>query len=184
MPTLHTLGPDTTDSYKAAEYLKQVNPIYQDTSIELHDSFESIYTNLADFAGDFFLVPVAYNDKNGDNWGTNNYRYWNQLKVVDTFHLPTMKMILAENEALSNHTAIIHAATNELLDQFESATNQQLETDYVPSKPLAQKEFEAGQYQYAIFSKQGFEPHATFKILQEYQPEMVWCLYQIKKDTL
>ncbi|MHA8110808.1 hypothetical protein ACYATP_04825 [Lactobacillaceae bacterium Melli_B4] len=184
MPILHTLGPDTTDSYKAAEYFKTNNDNYQRTAIQLHDSFEAIYEHLADFSGDLFLVPVAYNDKNGDNWGTNNYRYWKQLKIVDTFHLPTMPMLLVENLALTNHTAIIHAATQELLDHFERSTNQKLATDYVPSKPLAQQAFEDGQYQYAIFSQQAFSPHGSFKVLQEYQPEMIWCLYQIKKDTV
>jgi len=37
----HTLGPTTTDSYRAAEYFKK--HIQPDTQIVLHDDFADIY---------------------------------------------------------------------------------------------------------------------------------------------
>ncbi|GAO99522.1 hypothetical protein [Fructobacillus ficulneus] len=180
MPTIHTLGPVTTDSYQAAEHLQDEDPAYQGLAIETHPDFESVYQNLAAYAGDYFLVPTAYQNKDGNNWTNNHYRYLDRLQIATVFHLPTLPMLLTENKSVTNGKAILHAATKELIQQFMKVTDQDLQVDYVPSKPLAQTAFEAGDYQYAIFSKQSFVPHGDLKIIKEYHPEMVWCLYQIK----
>ncbi|GAP02511.1 amino acid biosynthesis protein [Fructobacillus pseudoficulneus] len=180
MAVIHTLGPKATDSYRAAKQMQDEDPAYQGQAIILHDNFEEVYQHLADFRGDFFLVPTAYQTGDGASWTRNNYRYLDQLTIAKVFHAKTLPMLLTENTSLADHTAITHAATIELLHQFMNHSNQELTIDYAPSKPLVQAAFESGQYQYAIFSKQDFQPTDTLKIIREYHPEMVWCLYQIK----
>ncbi|MCK8626987.1 hypothetical protein [Fructobacillus cardui] len=180
MATIHTLGPKTTDSYKAAKHLQDEDPDYRGLTITLHDNFEDVYQHLTDFTGDYFLVPTAYQSDDGDSWTRNNYRYLDHLTIQTTFALPTMPMLLTENQALKNKKAILHPATTELIHQYMIDSHQNLAVDFVPSKPLAQAAFEEGNYQYAIFSKQSFLPHDSLTIIKEYHPEMVWCLYQIK----
>ncbi|MEJ6401111.1 hypothetical protein [Nicoliella lavandulae] len=182
MTNLHTLGPKATDSFRAAQYLIHHHDKFKDEAIVLHDSFETIYQHLKSYSGDYFLVPTAYQSRtNHESWASNNYYFWQDLSIVDTFFLPTYPMLLVENQDINNHHAVLHAATNELMNQFESTLDAPLERSYVTSKPLAKTAFAEGKFQYAIFSKPAtplsFEFHD--RILQEYHIDMVWCVYEI-----
>ena len=62
MTIIHTLGPQQTDSNRAAEYFVQKHSD-QDWTISLHASFEHILMNLSDYADDQLLIPAAFQSK-------------------------------------------------------------------------------------------------------------------------
>ncbi|MDF7637338.1 hypothetical protein PT274_03555 [Leuconostocaceae bacterium ESL0958] len=180
MPTIHTLGPNSTDSYHAACRLTAADPHYQGATIRCHDSFEAIYQNLAQWPGDYFLVPVAYQDASGTSWTNNNYRYSKVLKIVHTFAQPLLPLLLVENTAVQNQRMVLHAATDALREKLAAERGQAITAQYYSSKPLVAAAFASGQFQYGIFSEASFQDGADYQIIDRYQPEMVWCLYQIQ----
>ncbi|CAI2556336.1 hypothetical protein AKUH4B101A_01380 [Apilactobacillus kunkeei] len=179
MKIINTLGPKQTDSYQAAQYLAE----RQEVDIRLHASFDDIYNGLAELKGQYLLVPVAFRSAQSDaNWVDNNYKYVDQLSIVDTFFLPTMPMILVHNPKQDNQKVVLHPATSAFLHDFES----DLVPDYVSSKPEALKKFLHGDYAYAIVSEEWFESAmkqgfsgSQFEVIKRFTPTMIWCLYKI-----
>lgn len=132
MKIINTLGPKQTDSYHASQYLAKK----EEVDIRLHASFDDIYNGLAKLKGQYMLVPVAFRSAQSDaNWVDNNYKYVDQLSIVDTFFLPTMPMILVHNLHQDNQKVVLHPATSALLHDFKT----DLVPDYVSSKPEALK---------------------------------------------
>ncbi|KOY79730.1 hypothetical protein RZ72_06240 [Apilactobacillus kunkeei] len=179
MKIINTLGPKQTDSYKAAKYLAE----RQEVEIRLHASFDDIYSELSKLKGEYMLVPVAFRSAESDaNWVDNNYKYVDQLAIVDTFFLPTMPMILVHNLQQDNQKVVLHPATSAFLHDFDV----DLVHDYVSSKPEALKKFLQGDYAYAIVSEewyqtamnQGFDG-SQFEVIKRFTPTMIWCLYKI-----
>lgn len=179
MKIINTLGPKQTDSYQAAQYLAE----RQEVDIRLHASFDDIYSDLANLKGQYMLVPVAFRSAQSDaNWVDNNYKYVDQLEIVDTFFLPTMPMILVHNQQQDNQKVVLHPATSAFLHDFDA----DLIHDYVSSKPAALKKFFHGDYAYAIVSEEWYQKTmdkgidgSQFEVIQRYSPTMIWCLYKI-----
>ncbi|KPN83324.1 hypothetical protein RZ76_13950 [Apilactobacillus kunkeei] len=179
MKTINTLGPKQTDSYKAAQYLAE----REEVDIRLHTSFDDIYSDLSNLKGEYMLVPVAFRSaQSNDNWVDNNYKYVDQLAIVDTFFLPTMPMILVRNLNQDNQKVVLHPSTSAFLYNF----NDKVIHDYVSSKPEALKKFLHGDYSYAIVSKEWFESAinqgidgSQFEVIKRFTPTMIWCLYKI-----
>ena len=181
MPTIHPLGPKETDSNLAAQHLIEDDPHYRNLSIQLHPDFASIYRHLDQYRGDYFLVPVGYQGPDGDTWTSQHYAHWQQLTIQKTWASPTMEMLLVENTDQKNGRAVCHKTTTALLDDFSRQSGIELVIDFVPAKPLAADAFLSGNYQYAIFSQNAEKSlKKEHQVLKRFQPEMIWCLYQIK----
>ena len=181
MPAIHTLGPRETDSYLAAQGLTDEDPLYQHFSIQLHHDFSSIYENLDNYHGDYFLVPVGYQGPAGDTWTSQHYAHWQELIIKKTWSTKTMEMLLVENTEQSNSKSVSHRTTKTLLQEFAEQNDLPVQIDYVPAKPLAADAFLSGNYQYAIFSQNAEKKlQQHHRILARFQPEMIWCLDQIK----
>ncbi|MBS9335390.1 hypothetical protein LQZ24_02700 [Fructobacillus sp. M1-13] len=181
MVTIHTLGPKETDSNLVASKLEAEDPNYQGLSIQLHFDFATIYANLDKYQGDYFLVPVGYQGPAGDTWTSQHYANWQKLSIQKTWASPTMEMLLVENSEQKNGKAVSHKTTTALLKDFADRKQITLAIDYVPAKPVAANCFLNGDYQYAIFSQNAeADLKATHHIMERFQPEMIWCLYQIK----
>ncbi|WP_203619625.1 hypothetical protein [Apilactobacillus nanyangensis] len=179
MKIINTLGPKETDSFKAAQFLASK----EEVEIKLHDSFDDIYSHLDQLNGEFMLVPVAYRSAVSDsNWVDNNYKYLDQLSIVDTFFLPTMPMILVHNLHQDNQKIVLHPSTSAFLHDFD----EDLVQDYVSSKPEALQKFLHGDYAYAIVSEEWFKKamnkgigDGRYETIQRFSPTMIWCLYKI-----
>ncbi|MFC4760968.1 hypothetical protein [Fructobacillus durionis] len=181
MPLIHTLGPKETDSNLTAQNLQDGDPHYQSFGIKLHPDFASIYEKLDQYSGDYFLVPVGYQGPNGDTWTSQHYAHWQQLRIQKTWAAPTMEMLLVENTSQPNRRAVSHKTTKTLLEDFEKANGLHLDIDFVPAKPLAADAFFSGDYQYAIFSQNAEDQlQKKQRVIGRFQPEMIWCLYQIQ----
>ncbi|MGO1337859.1 MAG: hypothetical protein ACTMH7_05270 [Leuconostoc fallax] len=178
---LHTLGPDSTDSARAAR-------IYQndhDVEIILHDSFEEILLQLDEYSGEQILMPVAFKSKKYDhlNWADINYLKWQQLQMIDVFDLPLLPLIILENTKYNLNIARTHAATEGLLKQF--LQDEHLDDAWGPSitfsssKPKVYDEFQKHGERFALISKPEQFPKAEYIIRQELQPKMVWVVYQV-----
>ncbi|MBS9337850.1 hypothetical protein [Fructobacillus parabroussonetiae] len=181
MAILHTLGPAETDANLVANHLKDEDPHYQNVTIQLHPDFASIYAQLTQYRGDYFLVPVGYQGPAGDSWTSQHYAHWQELTIQKTWAAPTMEMLLVENTEQKNGKAVSHKTTTALLQDFAKQEQRSLTIDYVPAKPLAADAFLKGLHQYAIFSQNAEQKlQAKHQIIARFQPEMIWCLYQIK----
>lgn len=70
---LHTLGPEATESWKAAVFYREKEQKIEkqeasrdkaDIEIIGHASFEDILENLADLSGDYLVIPAAFQPRN------------------------------------------------------------------------------------------------------------------------
>ena len=184
---IHTLGPKTTDAYLATLAYCQQQRLVAD--IQLHDSFEVIIDNLASYKGDALLIPAAFKSHKIEDldWAKLNYNMSDRLSIKDTFHLPLMPMVLVENTNYQVDKAIIHAATEGLLDDFMTVKNPTFDLTrqviYADSKAVALTDFFTEGYHYAIVSKDHYEEIAQHKfgytIKKEYDTSMVWVVYNI-----
>lgn len=178
MHTIHTLGPASTDSVAAAAHI----PGGADHRLVLHDSFDEIITNLAQFRGDYFLVPAAYQSKqNNFGWRELSYQYWDQLTLESVYHHPLKTMCLIENSNFKQNKAIIHPATTNLLNSYLDKAKLAIPIHYAGSKASAYEKFVRAQYRFSIVSQDAIDPDAGYQILKTYHPDMVWCLYHIVK---
>ena len=179
---VHTLGPKTTDSFRAYQYACKKYPDVSQASLYLHDSYSSIYDNLNQFIGDLIIVPVAYRGRSRiDNWTDNNFRYSNNLAILDSFVLSTKKMSLIENLNACNSRAIIHPSTTIFIKQYEEVIGKSIEFDLADSKPAALSIFLNKRYQYTVASYDTYliEKCKTVKVRNIFSPQMIWCVYKI-----
>ncbi|MDF7626647.1 hypothetical protein OZX65_03335 [Leuconostocaceae bacterium ESL0723] len=183
---LHTLGPVGTDSQVAAEFYRT------NQELVLHQSFEEILTNLDDLAGDQILLPVAFKSNKipGLNFADFNYLEWERAKIVTSFNLPLMPLMVLENTAHTRQVATIHAATEGLMHRYL----QSVDLDnvwgpsivFAPSKPVAFDQFIEEQDWFTIISANQFEhsPYAQdaqYQVRQILRPSMVWVVYQVQE---
>ncbi|WDF82991.1 hypothetical protein PQ472_01745 [Lacticaseibacillus pabuli] len=177
----HTLGPETTDSFRAAEYFKA--HLQPDTTIVLHDDFADILTNLPAIAGQQFLIPAAYQNAKGDlSWREFNYNASGVAKINTTFHLPLMPMVLVENLQPRRGEAVFHPATKQL---FESV----IPLAGLSQRPMTSKALVLGSFlrrgsRYAIVTEEFFKEAtaasaAQYRILKRFPGEMVWVVYDV-----
>lgn len=173
---LHTLGPEATDSWKAAVFYRENNKDKADIEIIGHASFEDILENLADLAGDYFVIPAAFqSQKMGLTWGDMHYLYQKQLGLKEAFVMNLNPMLLLENSYVHNHLAFTHAAVAKLLLQYVP----EAEVVTCPSKYLAYQEYRR-RGQYVLTNEQNVTLRPFEKVLARIEIPMVWCVYQIK----
>lgn len=173
---VHTLGPNATDSYKAAK------TIVKDADIILHESFDEIIDNIEQYLNEYIIIPVAYTShRKKYDWKDFNFQYCNRLKLCKVAALYTQPMLLLEKEISSNYDAIVHPATEIFLNKAKRIDS----IEYAKSKYDAWKQFKNDyKYKYTLISKDVFEMEKNeccynLTILEEYKPIMIWCLYKI-----
>lgn len=82
----------------------------------MHNSFEEILLNLAQYKNDYLIIPAAFKSEELKmSWGELHYQYLERLKLIDSFQNPLDELVIVEN--LNNKTGIgyTHAATSNLL---------------------------------------------------------------------
>ncbi|WP_461213545.1 hypothetical protein [Lacticaseibacillus sp. GG6-2] len=173
MAIIHTLGPKTTDSYDAATHIPGVVA----PKIQLHDCFDEIIERLADYVGDEFLLPAAYQSQRPDfGWRELCYEYSERLALQQVFNRPLQPMCLIENPRYTEDAAIIHPATENLLRHTLGAGDYLI--NYAGSKAAAYEQYKKIGYRYSIVSQELVEDPT--QVLKTFQPDMVWCLYRIQ----
>lgn len=177
----HTLGPTTTDSYRAAEYFKtQIQP---DTQIVLHDDFADILTHLDTIAGQQFLMPAAYQNAKGNlSWREFNYNASGVAKINTVFHLPLMPMVLVENLQPRREEVVFHPATKKLFESVIPLVG--LSQRPMASKALVLTSFLRRGSRYAIVTEEFFKAATTdsaaqYRVLKQFPGEMVWVVYDV-----
>lgn len=182
---LHTLGPVGTDSELAASHY------LTDQMLVLHKDFEEILTHLDQYSGDQVLVPVAFKSNRLPdlNWANFNYLAWEKVEIVATFALPLMTLNVIENVGYLRNIAVIHTATEGLLQQYlrtnglDNAWGPSVV--FAPSKPVAMSDFIKAQDRFTIVSEVQFlklpeSEDPKYQVRQRLRPQMVWVVYQIK----
>lgn len=181
MNILKTLGPNTTDSYRAAEYwIAKQNNKY---SIQVYSSIERLFDNLN--INDFIIMPVGYANKNSQemsSWVDFHFRYLDILYIQDLFLLDTLKMAIIENTSYSTNKAILQSSTYQI---FKKCIQDKIEIDYTSSKSEALSLFLKQTYRYVICSEEEFlaknitDP--SYYILRSDCPKMIWIVYNVKE---
>lgn len=178
MRKIHTLGPTATDSYEAAQHI----PDGVANDIILHDSFDEIIDELQKYAGDYLLLPAAYQSKHSDfGWRELSYEYWDRLKLETVFHHPLKTLCLITNFNFKENKAVIHPATTNLLNSYLKKQQLSLSIHYAGSKATAYERFATQGYRFTIVSEDSLKAGHPYQIIQKYHPDMVWCLYHIIK---
>lgn len=181
--TIHTLGPTTSDSFVAYKYACDKYAEIAHAKLFLHSSYSDIYNHLKEMSGDLILVPVAYKGKEAsDNWTDNNFKYSEILSIVDSFVLPTKKMVLLENLDAQYDKAIIHPATTIYIKTHAEKLGRNIKIDFADSKPLAFSIFIKENYRYTIASYDVYlnNKYEKVKICETFSPQMIWCVYKIR----
>ncbi|MCI1986033.1 MAG: hypothetical protein LKJ69_04110 [Lactobacillus sp.] len=174
MTIVHTLGPESTDSYAAATTLGG------EYDIQLHDNFDTVIAHLSDYVGETLLLPAAYQSQKPDfGWRELAYQYWQRLKIKTVFALPLKPMCIVENPDYQLAKAVVHPATENLLSSYLEAHELQVGIEYAGSKTQAYRDFCATQARFTVASVGTFEPGPHAVVRATFEPEMVWCLYQI-----
>lgn len=169
---IHTLGNEQTDSYAASR--QYLNTHHQSGNIILHDSFEEIYQHLADYPGQYLIVPAAFRSRTGASWGTMHYRNIDRLELVDAFITQLAPMVIAKRPN-PQPIAYTHAATADLLRR---SLPDSVVIKTAPSKYQAYQDFkENGQY--VLTSKKLLINDPSVQIIRELRVKMMWSLYRI-----
>lgn len=180
MRIVHTLGPTSTDSYAAAQYI----PGDEENQIELHDNFDDIIENLQDYTDEYLLIPAAYQSKHSDfGWRELAYQYWDRLKIETVYHHPLKTMCLITNPQFRQNKAIIHPATTNLLSFYFKEQQLDMPVHYAGSKASAYERFVDRKYRYSIVSEDSLRSTDSYQVVKKYHPDMVWCLYHIVKQN-
>lgn len=178
---IHTLGPENTDSYAAAQSLLQA----EEDDIVGYPSFDTILHELERLKGDCVLFPVAFQSaRKPYGWKEFNYDYWEKIELLQVFAKKTKPMVLIENRDRKMDSAMIHPATKIFLEKYLNKVNETLPITYTDSKIKAWTAFKNMGLKYTIISEDVFEKEKTdqYQIVERYEPQMVWCLYKIKAE--
>ena len=170
---LHTLGPQQTDSFAAAEeYLAKKKLAGQ---IVLHSSFEAIYQQLQEMAGDYLIIPAAFESKMHESWGQLHYRYLERLNLVDSIITRLDPLVLCAKDNPEKIVAYTHPATEELL---RNNLPEKAAIKLSPSKYQAYQEFmQDGAY--VLTSQKLIEAGHDVRIIKTFNTSMLWSIYQI-----
>lgn len=177
MMKIHTLGPDLTDSFSAATSVE-----CSDREIICHDSFDDIIENLDCYIGEHIVIPTAYqSSKKNYGWKEFNFQYWDRLELVKLFSAPTKTMVLLKNSSFECEKSIIHPATKIYMEEFLRKHNENIPMVFAESKVAAWNLFKKDRMKYTIVSKDVAikKTKKTLNIIEEYRPQMIWCLYKI-----
>ncbi|GEK28961.1 hypothetical protein [Furfurilactobacillus siliginis] len=171
---IHTLGPAATDSNHASIAYLQQHPELAE-SVVLHDRFETILRQLAQWPGDLVVIPAAFqSDLWQESWGDVHYAFRDQLTLIDSFVHPLDPLVVVENEQRQTGIGYTHAATGKLLERTVALT--QLVT--TPSKVAAYQRYQSDG-QYVLTNERNVTLTATDSIIKRIEVNMVWCVYRI-----
>lgn len=168
---LHTLGPKETDSNMAAIwYAKR----HSEIKIQLHDNFLEVLNHLTDFQGDMVLIPMAYQDAEGNSLGDYHYRLLRQMQLVDVFLTKLDPIVVLENQGPS-HKLYTHPATMEIAKQYQN----NYEIELTDSKYAAYQNYQKDG-KLVITNQKNIQVLApNEKIIKTIHSKMGWCIYQI-----
>ncbi|EXJ22701.1 hypothetical protein ADIAL_1816 [Alkalibacterium sp. AK22] len=178
---IHTLGPDSTDSYAAAQSLISS----EEDDIVGYPSFDAIIHQLEQLKGDCVLFPVAFQSaRKAYGWKEFNYDYWDKVELMHVFSKKTKPMVLIENSRRTEDRAMIHPATTIFLEKYLSRTQETIPITFTDSKVKAWTAFQKKGLKYTIISEDVYEEekNSYYQLVERYEPEMVWCLYKIKQN--
>jgi len=180
MAIIKTLGPETTDCYRATEYW--VAKQHGNFVIKTYSSIEILFNDLN--KNDYVVMPVGYANKKSQemsSWVDFHFRYLDDLYIQDVFVLDTLSMVVLENISYIVDKAILQSSTYQV---FKSCIHDIIEIDYAPSKSKALSLFLEKSYRYVICSEDEIPKieitDSSFKILQTVYPKMIWVVYNIK----
>ncbi|EOM74727.1 hypothetical protein DW322_21070 [Rhodococcus rhodnii] len=172
--TVATLGPVGTDAHAEADRLFG--------KVLLADSFnEAMDLGLAE--GVLVLVAAGFlerdDDKLVDSWVDIHFRNLDRMRLLATWESLTKPMCVASNTARgrslkSMETIALHPATEVFARKFAP----QAARNYVSAKPIAAQRANDGHTDGCIGSVDIVREMPNLKILNTWQPTMVWCLYE------
>ncbi|MFC6179934.1 amino acid biosynthesis protein [Lactiplantibacillus daowaiensis] len=175
---LHTLGPAVTDSYAAATYYNQTACNGQATVVG-HPSFETILTHLADYVGDWLIMPAAFQSPSlHASWGDVHYALLDQLELTTCFMIQLDPLVVVERLDADNRIGYTHAATAQLLQRIVSHVSVQT----AASKYLAYQDYQTNRAGYVLTNEKNVTLTDHERLIKRLTPKMVWCVYQIKDD--
>ncbi|MCC5893937.1 MAG: hypothetical protein JJU16_00615 [Alkalibacterium sp.] len=178
---IHTLGPESTDSYAAAKTLLNS----EEDDIVGYPSFDTILHHLEELKGDCVLFPVAFQSaRRSYGWKEFNYDYWENIELMQVFAKKTKPMVLIENSARRENSAMIHPATTIFLQKYLKKVKEDIPITFTDSKVKAWTAFQNKGLKYTIISEDVYEKEKCndYQLIERYEPEMVWCLYKIKNE--
>ncbi|USS88278.1 hypothetical protein M3M39_02010 [Fructilactobacillus hinvesii] len=172
---LHTLGPATTDCYRAAlVYEKQRSDVTW--QLQLHSKFAVVLQAANQRPGDYLLLPTALKLPDGTSWGDLHYRYLNRWRLVDVFTYPLDPLVLVQSSQQTNivdlHPATLELAREQLGDevQFRLAS----------SKWAAYQAYRRDG-EYCITNQANLLEHE--QIVKRWNVDMVWTVYQVQEEN-
>ncbi|KRM88780.1 hypothetical protein [Liquorilactobacillus vini] len=175
---VHTLGPAETDSNQAAQYFV-ANLIQEAGEIILHPSFEQLFVELPQLAGDYLLIPTAFRSSQLNlSWGQWHYRNLNQLTLKNAFIFPLAPLVLLENTQNSNNLADTHAALADLLSQIIPTA----QINCSASKYLAYQKYRLTDSRYVLTNQRLVQIRPFERIIKKFEPQMIWAVYHIKGE--
>ena len=168
---VYTLGPVGTDAYNIARRITN--------NIELCDTFPSALKKAYE-NNQYALICCGYLERKTnyitDSWVDLNFLYFDKMKIIDVF-VNTKTMCVAKNIKKDFNDIIIHPATKYFLKYI----NFKGEVFYSNNKPEAVYNAAIGKYDACIGSKDIVEKFSTLKIIEEFTPQMVWCVYESRR---
>ncbi|MGW3387436.1 hypothetical protein [Streptomyces cinereoruber] len=170
--TVYTLGPAGTDAHAEATRLFD--------SVAVAPTFEEAVCMAYD-ARSYALVATGFVERTGaevtDLWVNLHFRNLNRMKVVGVWESPTKPMCLATRSAAAGlddvRSVALHPATEVFADQFVP----HVERRYADAKPTAVRMAAEGLADACIGSVDIVRENGL-SVRVEFQPSMVWCLYQ------
>jgi len=178
---IHTLGPEFTDSYAVAESLLQS----ADDEVVPYTSFDQLIHEIDHLQGEYLLFPVGFESaKRNYTWKDFHYDYFEVLDIVKVFPKATKPMILVKNKFPAENRAIIHPATRIFLEKFLKKKKKHVNITFSDSKYKAWTAFLKKDAEYTVINLDVFEEEKNDNLFIEetYEPEMIWCLYQVKNS--
>ena len=184
MPIIKTLGPESTDSYRAAVEWIDRNHILN-PQITCYQSMEEIFDDLK--PGDYVVMPVGYSNRNSKDfsgWVDFHYYYSDILTVADIFQLETMDMVIVENPHYTQNKAIVHSSTVQLVKRYKLDIDG---IDFPSSKAKALTGFIKDGYRCVVCSNSDYcrrrspADKAEDVILDTFRISMIWVVYKVGK---
>ncbi|AVW10580.1 hypothetical protein [Lactiplantibacillus paraplantarum] len=172
---IHTLGPEVTDSYAAAQAYNH-RDLQDQAKIVGHPSFEMILANLAVYSGDRLIIPAAFKSTTlHASWGDVHYALLSQLTLLTCFMTKLDPLVVIQRLDADNQIGYTHAATAQLLTRLVHNVTVQA----VASKYLAYQAYQQNQAAYVLTNEKNVTLTTHERQLTRLTPSMVWCVYQI-----
>ncbi|USS89147.1 hypothetical protein [Fructilactobacillus cliffordii] len=174
MTRVHTLGPQTTDCYRAAQAYVERHPEHE-YQIMLHSSFAAAIAAVTKYPGEQILLPTALQLADGTDWGALHYRYLERWQLVDVFSHPLDPLVLVQSQRQTGFIDL-HPATAELARRL---VDDQHELRFAASKWAAYQAYR-NDGEFCITNQANLDPQE--RILNRWDVNMVWTVYQEQEE--